>query len=75
LKDKIIIIIGIIGLLTTPYVFKKYRKQAKIVKLTHEDLLILTKSTFVQGYKAGWLKQDRDTVWSRIEKEFRHHLN
>ena len=41
------------------------------IRLTEEDLLIMTELAFLKGYKSGMLQEKRDTVWTNLEKEYK----
>lgn len=40
-------------------------------KLNKEYIILATENTYLQGYKAGLMGLDRDSVWIEVSKDYR----
>ena len=58
-------------LLCAVFIFSCTQPKEPKIRLSEDDLLILTERAFLEGYKAALLKQHEDTVWLSLSNEYR----
>jgi len=69
MKNKILFSVLIIAY--SMFAFSCTHKREKKIRLSEDDLLVVTERAFLDGYKAALLKHNRDTVWIRLSNEYR----
>jgi hypothetical protein len=67
----VLIVAGLIALCTSLFILMWKSPYEPKIRLTEEDLLIMTELAFLKGYKSGMLQEKRDTVWTNLEKEYK----
>ena len=65
------LILAIVSLGFATFLFSYMQPTEPKIRLSEDDLLILTEMAFLQGYKAALLKEHQDTVWSSLSNEYR----